>query len=128
MPISAIATSGFSLIAFSTASRPFVASPATIQPRRERRTALAPHQPVIVSNQNANFFNFAGLHWQRNRYTYGCNLTVGIDVKLSADQPHPFLHADDANANFKPEGCQLALCRVAGLAGSALILSKAGCL
>src|SRR5260370_12828465 len=110
MPISSMATSGFSLIAFSTASRPFAASPTTLQPCREGRTAPEPRRtsPWSSAIRMRRFFTIACLQRGRYRHAHSCTLTCGINIKPAPDQLHPFLHAGDANTNFKPEFLFLA--------------------
>src|SRR6266478_1956572 len=105
MPISSMTMSGFSFIAFSTASRPLAASATTLQPRRERRTAPAPRRtsPWSSATRMRSFFTFVRLQRQGYCHAYGCTSTAGINIKLAADQLHSFLHTANANSNFKPE-------------------------
>src|ERR1700733_9812018 len=102
MLISSMATSGFSIFAFSPASGPPVASATTFQPRWESRIARAPRRtnPWSSATRIRSFFMFVttkGCH-----YAHRCAVTRGNNFKSSADQFHSFLHAGDADADFEP--------------------------
>src|SRR2546427_1487627 len=110
MPMSTTATSGFSSIAFCTASRPFVASPTTLQPGREWRTARAPRLTNAWSSATRMRSFFTSVPLQRYRHAYCCAVTGKINIEPAANQFYSLLHAGDADTNFEaglPTLCRL---------------------
>src|SRR6267378_3541155 len=101
MPISTTATSGFSSIAMSTASRPFAASPTTLQPCREWRTARAPRRtnPWSSAIRMRSFFTF--VLPKRYCHAHRCAVIGGINLKPPSDQLHSLLHAGDADTDLE---------------------------
>src|ERR1700688_2725905 len=98
MLISRMATSGFSLFAFSTASRPFMASPTTVQPRRAQRSPRMPRRTSSWSSATRIRSLFVLLVICRYRHAHRGTATAGFNIKLAADELHSLVHARDANS------------------------------
>src|ERR1700676_1239188 len=101
MLISRMATSGFSLFAFFTASRPFMASPTTIQPRRARRSPRMPRRTSSWSSATRIRSLFVPLVICRYRHAHRGSAAAGFNIKLAADELHSLVHARDADPKSK---------------------------
>src|SRR5882762_2891292 len=101
MLISSMTTFGFSFLAFSTASRPFAASPTTLQPGRECRTPRAPRRISSWSSAMRMRSFFMSFSCERYRYAHYCAVTAEMNIEPSTDQLHSLLHAGDADANLE---------------------------
>src|SRR6267143_3160547 len=102
MLISRMATSGLSLVAFSTASRPFMASPTTVQPRRARRSPRIPRRTSSWSSATRIRSLFVPLLVIcRYRHTHRGAAAAGFNIKLAAYERHSLVHARDADPKSK---------------------------
>src|ERR1700732_2031033 len=101
MLISRMATSGFSLFAFSTASRPFMASPTTVQPRRAQRSPRMPRRTSSWSSATKIRSLFVPLVICRYRCAHRGAAAAGFNLKLAAHERHALVHAEDADAKSK---------------------------
>src|SRR6266853_1377720 len=111
MLISTMATSGFNVFAFSTASRPFAASPMIVQPRRARRSPRMPRRTSSWSSTTRIRSFFVPLVICGYRRAHRGATTAGINVQPAADELYSLVHARDANS--KPKG-QFASPQVSG--------------
>src|SRR5580704_16483939 len=100
MLISRMATSGFSLFAFSSASRPFMASPTTVQPRRARRSPRMPRRTSSWSSATRIRSLFVLLVIRRYRHAHRGAAAAGFNIKLAAYERHSLVHT--RNADSKP--------------------------
>src|ERR1700730_6061961 len=101
MLISRMATSGFSLIAFSTASRPFMASPTTIQPRRARRSSRIPRRTSSWSSATRIRSLFVALVICRYHHAHRGAVFAGFNIELTAYKGDSLVHAGDADPASK---------------------------
>src|ERR1035438_5245712 len=101
MLISTMTTSGFSLFAFSTASRPFIASPTTVQPRRALRSPRMPRRTSSWSSATRMRSFFVPLVICRYRHAHRGAAAVGFNIKLAAYERHSLVHARDADPKSK---------------------------
>src|ERR1700688_3192517 len=101
MLISRMATSGFSLFTFSTASRPFMASPTTVQPRRAQRSPRMPRRTSSWSSATRIRSLFVPLVICRYRHAHRCTADAGFNIKLAANELHSLVHARDANSESR---------------------------
>src|SRR5258708_7284828 len=96
-----MAMSGFSLLAFSMASRPFAASPTTFQPRGAWRRPRIPRRTSSWSSATKMHSFFPALPIQRYRHAHHRAAATGINIEPPADKLHSLLHAGDANSQRK---------------------------
>src|ERR1700730_1900887 len=96
-----MATSGFSLFAFSTASRPFMASPTTVQPRRAQRTPRMPRRTSSWSSATRIRSLFRPLLICGYRHAHCGAPFAGFNSKLAADLRRSLMHAGNADARPK---------------------------
>src|SRR5882724_8670505 len=101
MLISRMATSGFNLFAFSTACRPFMASPTTVQPRRARRSSRMPRRTSSWSSATRMRSGFVDLLIYWYRHAHRGAPAAGFNIKLAAYERHPLVHAWDPDSNSK---------------------------
>src|ERR1700686_698938 len=101
MLISRMAMSGFSLFAFSTASRPLMASPTTVQPRRARRESRMPRRTSSWSSATRIRSLFVPLVIRRYRDAHRGAAAAGINIQLAAYERHSLVHARNANSKSK---------------------------
>src|ERR1700674_4256045 len=103
MLISTMATSGFSLFAFSTASRPLAASPMTRQPRRAQRSPRMPRRTRSWSSATRIRSFLVPLVIYVYRHAHRCAAAAGFNIQPAANELHSLVHARDAHAQFERE-------------------------
>src|ERR1700693_4038793 len=101
MLISRMARSGFRLLAFSTASRPFKASPTTVQPRRARRSPRMPRRTSSWSSATRIRSLFVALVICRYRHAHRGAVSAGFNIELTAYKGDSLVHAGDADPTSK---------------------------
>src|SRR5580698_7429568 len=100
MPMSRMATSGFNLLARSTASRPFAASPQIFHPLLDSKRARRPLRTTPWSSATRMRTDIVDLAAQRQHRLHRRSPGARADLDPATELPHPLPHAEDPDTEW----------------------------